>query len=141
MEKALAMVLEQGGAKKGKHLTFGRCQLLLQEHYSEPISLGSVKRLCIARNKRHRTSSWYLGLASVVSRTASKGFTVKFNPDKHWSAAFYRGLDALQYVCGRYITVINRDDQAGFRLGRAATLQGHCHIINGCHITGGSLPG
>lgn len=38
---------------------------------------------------------------------------MKYNLDQHWSAAFYRGLDALQLNDGTDILNINCDDQAG----------------------------
>ncbi len=38
----------------------------------------------------------YKGVAKVTSRRARKGFmlkyNLKYNPDAHWSAAFYRNL-------------------------------------------------
>ena len=42
-----------------------------------------------------------MGIAKVTSRRAKKGFNLRLNLDKHWSAAFYRGLNQLQYVDGR----------------------------------------
>ena len=48
---------------------------------------------------------------------------LKFNPDAHWSAALYNGLNHIQYKDGCNIVNINRDDAAGFRLDTMAT---HC---------------
>ena len=50
-----------------------------------------------------------------------KGSTIRYNPDKHWSFALYRALDALQLKDGTDIINKNRDDQAGFRLDTLAT--------------------
>jgi hypothetical protein len=52
----------------------------------------------------------------VTSRRARKGFTLRYNPDTHWSAALYRGLNSLQFTDGKDIVNINRDDASGFRL-------------------------
>ncbi len=41
---------------------------------------------------------------------------MRFNPDSHWSAAFYKGLNQLQHVDGRNFVNINSDDSTGFRL-------------------------
>ena len=57
----------------------------------------------------------YKGVARVTSRRARKGFTLRYNPDAHWSTAFYRSLN-LQFSDGKDTTNINRDDAAGFRL-------------------------
>jgi len=50
---------------------------------------------------------------------------LKFNPDAHWSAAFYAGLNYLQYKDGCNIVNVNRDDAAGFRLDTMATHRLH----------------
>ena len=47
---------------------------------------------------------------------ARKGFSLKYNPDSHWSAALYGGLDYIHYKDGTRIMNVGRDDQAGFRL-------------------------
>ena len=57
----------------------------------------------------------------MTNRRARKGFNLKFNPDEHWSCAFYKGLNKLQYTDGRNIVNINRDDAAGFRLDTLTT--------------------
>jgi len=48
----------------------------------------------------NRSSQRYKGVAKVVSRRARKGFTLKYNPDAHWSSALYRGLNLIQYTDG-----------------------------------------
>ena len=72
-------------------------------------------QLCIPRNKRRISAKRYQGLAQVTSYHCQKAFCLKFNPDSHWSAAFYKGLNELQYVDGRDLLNVNRDDAAGFR--------------------------
>ena len=52
----------------------------------------------------------------MTTRRARKGFTLKYNPDAHWSAAFYKGLNGIQLVDGRDMCLINRDDASGFCL-------------------------
>ena len=46
---------------------------------------------------------------------------MKFNPDSHWIGALYKGLNSLQYVDGRDLLNINRDDATGFRLDTLTT--------------------
>lgn len=50
-----------------------------------------------------------------------KGFTVRYNPDQHWSFSLYAGLDKLQHEDGCNVINIRRDDQAGFKLDTMAT--------------------
>ena len=52
---------------------------------------------------------------------ARKWFNLKLNPDDHWSAAFYKGLNQLQYINGTDMMNINRDDSTGFRLDTLTT--------------------
>lgn len=61
----------------------------------------------------------------VTSWRAHKGFQLQYNPDSHWSAAFYRSLNSLQYSDGRHILNVNRDDAAGFRLDILTTHKLH----------------
>lgn len=60
-----------------------------------------------------------------MSRRARKGFTLKYNPDAHWSSALYRGLNLIQYTDGVNILNINRDDASGFRLDTLSTHKQH----------------
>ena len=60
-------------------------------------------------------------MAKVITHRARKGFNLKFNPDAHWSASFYKGLNKLQYRDGVNILNINRDDATGFRLDTLTT--------------------
>ena len=64
-------------------------------------------------------------VANVVSRRAGKGFTLKYNPDAHWSSAMYCGLNLIQYTDGENILNINRDDASGFRLDTLSTHKQH----------------
>ncbi len=50
---------------------------------------------------------------------------IKYNPDAHWSSAFYRNLSLVQYTDGHSIININRDDASGFRLDTMATHKLH----------------
>ena len=79
----------------------------------------------MARNKRGKAAGHYKGLAKVTCRCTRKGFMLKFNPDAHWSAAFYAGLNYLQYKDGCNIVNANRDDAAGFCLDMMATHRLH----------------
>ena len=89
--------------------------------YGRNFSYGTVVQLCIARNRRHRSAQRYKGAAKITSRRSRKGFQLKINPDAHWSGALYRMLNALQYIDGKHIGNINRDDAASFRLDTMAT--------------------
>ena len=88
-------------------------------------------QLCVARNKRRQSAKRYKAVANLISRRARKGFTLRFNPDRHWSAALYRGLDALQLKDGTDILNINRDDQAGFPLDTLSTHSKHATLCIG----------
>ena len=77
------------------------------------------------RNKHKLSAKRYHGVARVTSRRARKGFTIKLNPDAHHSTAFYKELDYIQLKYGREKVVLNRDDQAGFRLDTTFTHKLH----------------
>lgn len=79
-------------------------------------SYGTVVELCVARNKFRKSSQQYKGVAKVTPRQARKGFTLRYNPDTHWSAALYRGLNALQFSDGKDVVNIDHNDASGFRL-------------------------
>lgn len=110
-----------GNRKVQKKPTFSRIKEHLEMVYNRKFGYSTVVELCVARNKRRKSSTRYRGLARVTCRRARKGFTLRYNPDQHWSAAFYRSLDALHLRDGNDILNINRDDQAGFRLDTLAT--------------------
>ena len=83
--------------------------------------MGLVVQLCIAHNKRRKSAICYKGLARIVSRRARKGFSLRYNPDSHWSSALYSGLNMIQLNDGLNVVNLGRDDQAGFRLDTMAT--------------------
>ena len=114
-----------GNTRVKEKVTYERVRQHLMKVYQRKLSYGSVVQLCIARNKRRKSASRYKGVANVTSRRARKGFQIKFNPDAHWSAAFYRGLNELQYTDGRNILNLNRDDASGFRLDTMITHRLH----------------
>ena len=97
----------------------------MEATYGRHFSYGTVIQLCVARNRHRASSKWYRGLAQVTSRRACKGFTLRFNPDAHWSAAFYRSLNILQYTDGRDICNVNRDAATGYRLDSLTTHHQH----------------
>lgn len=117
-----------GNRKIKKKATFRRIKEHLEIKYGRKISYGSVVQLCCARNKRRRSAARYHGLAKVVSKRARKGFTIRYNPDQHWSSSLYAGLDKLQHEDGCNIINIGRDDQAGFRLDTMATNKQHATL-------------
>ena len=61
-------------------------------------------------------------------RHARKGFSLKSNPDDHWSSALYRSLDYIQYKDGCNIMNVGRDNQSGFCLDTMATSKQHATI-------------
>ena len=65
----------------------------------------------------------------VTTHRARKGFTLRYNPDSHWSAAFYRGLNSIQLRDGRDICFVNRDDAAGFRLDTLTTCKQYAQPV------------
>ena len=97
----------------------------MEDKYHRKFSYGTVVELCVARNKRRKAALRYCGVAQVTCRRARKGFILKYNPDVHWSSAFYRILNKLQYTDGRNIVNLNRDDASGFRLDTMATHRLH----------------
>ena len=110
-----------GNRKLGKKVTFHTIQAHLEAKYHRKISYGTVVQLCIPRNKRCKSAVRYKGLAEVMQRRVRKGFTLKYNPDSHWSAALYRSLDHIQYKDGTRMINVGRDDQAGFRVDTLST--------------------
>ena len=101
--------------------TYKGIRLHLQIVYKRKVSYGTIVQLCIPRNKCRLSAKRYRGVAKVTSRRARKGFTLKFNPDAHWSCALYKGLNQLQYTDGKDLFILNRDDATGFRLNTLTT--------------------
>ena len=110
-----------GNTKIKEKVTYEKIRQHLQNEYHRNFSYGTVIQLCVPRNKRRQSSKRYKSVAKVTSRRARKGFNLKFNPDEHWSGAFYKGLNKLQYTDGADMVNINRDDATGFRLDTLTT--------------------
>ena len=106
-------------------VTYDRIRQHLQDVYGRHFSYGTVVELCVARNRKRRSALRYKGVAQVTSRRARKGFQLKYNPDNHWSAALYKGLNFCQFTDGAQILNLNRDDAAGFRLDTLSTHRLH----------------
>jgi len=124
-----------GNKSVGQKVTYQRIREHLQAVYNCTFSYGTVVQLCVARNKRRKSASYYKGVARVTSRRARKGFQLKFNPDNHWRASLYKGLNWVQYSDGRNIVNINQDDVAGFRLDTLTThRQHHSPVVRGHEI-------
>lgn len=105
-----------GERRRGKKVTYKSIQAHLEEKYNTKIGYGSIVQLCYARNKRRLSTKRYQNVAKITCRRARKGFSVRINPDAHWSCALYRGLDYIQLKEGSNKVLLNRDDQSGFRL-------------------------
>lgn len=119
------VVTFDGNRKRGPKASYKRIQEHLKQKYqTNKISYGTVVQLCTIRNKRKLSAKRYKGVAKVTCRRSRKGFNIKYNPDAHWSCAFYKALDVLQLADGRNKVLINRDDQAGFRLDTTYTHKG-----------------
>ena len=118
-----------GNANIKDKVTYKKIQAHLEKVYSRKFAYGTVVELCVARNKRRRSSKRYRGLAKVTTRRARKGFSLRFNPDSHWSASFYKELNKLEYIDGRNILNVNRDDATGFRLDTLTTCKQHANPV------------
>jgi hypothetical protein len=90
-----------GNAKTGPRVTFKRIQEHLQQKYNTKLGYGTVVQLCVVRNKHRLSARRYKGVARITCRRARKGFSVKMNPDSHWSNAVYKGLDEFQLKDGQ----------------------------------------
>lgn len=92
-----------GNANLKCKVTHEKIRKHLENVFQRTFSYGTVIELCIPRNRRRRSAKRYRGLANVTTRRARKGFNLKLNPDTHWSASFYKGLNKLQYEDGAEI--------------------------------------
>ncbi len=119
-----------GNLKRGQKVTYKRIEKYVEEKYHTRISYGTVVQLCVVRNKRRISAKRYRGLAKVTCRRARKGFTVKLNPDSHYCSALYRNLDYIQLQNGNDKLILNRDDQARYRLYTTYTHWGHKSIFH-----------
>ena len=114
-----------GNIRLREKVTYERIRAYLCKRYNRHFSYGTVVQLCVARNKHRKSSQRYKGVAQVTTRRARKGFNLRYNPDAHWSASFYKGLNMMQYTDGTWIVNINRDDASGVRLYTLATCKQH----------------
>lgn len=110
-----------GNSHLPQKVTYERIRQHLQSVYKRHFGYGTIVQLCVARNKRHLSSQRYQGVANVTTRRARKGFSLRYNPDSHWSASMYKGLNDIQLRDSRDLCIINRDDAAGFRLDTLTT--------------------
>ena len=130
-----------GNTKLPMKVTYGRIKTHVEEVYQRSFSYGTIVQLCVPRNRRRCSAKRYQGVAKVTTRRARKGFTLRYNPDSHWSGSLYKGLDVIQYQDGRDIVNINRDDSSGFRLDTLTTNKQYSvidgitvHVRNPNHI-------
>ena len=114
-----------GYQKRGPKVTYQRIQKHLEQKYGTKISYGTVVQLSVIRNKRRISSKRYKGVARVTCRRARKGFSIRLNPDAHWSCAMYSMLDHVQLTNGKDKLILNRDDASGFRLDTTTTHKQH----------------
>ena len=121
-----------GNRRLSNKVTYSRIKEHLEKDYNTTFSYGTVVQLDVAGNKGRKSSKNYKGLARVTFRCTSKGFTIRYNPDQHWSSVLYPGLDYIQYVDGTGKVILNWDDQAGFRLDSLATHGKHTTL---CYTT------
>ena len=130
-------ILNFNGNTRVKHkVTYELIRQHLIEVYKHNFSFGTVVQLCVARNRRRLSSKRYKGVAKVTSRCARKGFMLKYNPDAHWSSAFYCNLNFIQFTDGRHILNVNRDDASGFRLDTMITHRlHHTPMVQGSEST------
>ena len=84
-----------GNANLKDKVTYTKIQEHLTKVYDRKFGYGTVVELCVPRNKHRRSAKRYRGLANVTTRCARKGFNLRMNPDAHWSAALYKGLNDL----------------------------------------------
>ena len=114
-----------GHTKHGPKLTYKRIKAHLEEKYGTKFAYGNVVQLCSVHNRRKLSRKCYWGAAQIVSRKARKGFDVKLNVDAKWSSSMYKILDYIQLRNGLDKVVVNRDDDAGFRLDSTFTHKQH----------------
>ena len=62
-----------------ENVTYNRIREHLQELYGHHFSYSTIVHLCVARNKRRKSTKNYRCLAKVTTRRARKGFTLKDN--------------------------------------------------------------
>lgn len=103
--------------KKEKGITFKDLTEKLSAHYGEKISYGTVVHLCVPRNKRRLSSKRYKGVANVKYQKPRKGLI---------SSLILIQSEVVRCTSAwanskRHILLLNRDNQAGFRLDSTYT--------------------
>ena len=63
---------------------------------------------CVLHAKTPQICKEVLWNCSCDYKASSKG--LKYNPDAHWSSAFYKGLNKLQHTDHINAVTLNRDD-------------------------------
>ena len=105
--------------------------------YKYHFSYGSVVQVCVAHNMRHKSAQRYKGMVKVTTRRARKGFQLKYNPDFHWSNAFYSGLNLCNWEMVLTLQLLTEmiHDASGLRLDSLTThKQYRAPSIVGCDI-------
>ena len=123
-----------GDVKDKKRVTFSKIREKLKEHFGREFSYGTVVQLCCVRHKRRLSRKRYKGVANVRFQKARKGFYLKYNPDYKWSRSMYKLLSQLQCDSSNMV-LLNRDDQAGFRLDSTYTHKSHGNLSTAATIT------
>ena len=89
-----------GNVKQGQKVTYKRIKQHLEEKYNTTFGYGTIVQLSVVKNKRRFHAKGYKGVAHITCRRARKGFSLRFNPDAHWSCSLYKGPDKIQLQDG-----------------------------------------
>lgn len=89
-----------GNVKQGQKVTYKRIKQQLEEKYNTTFGYGTIVQLSVVKNKRRFHAKGYKGVAHITCRRARKGFSLRFNPDAHWSCSLYKGPDKIQLQDG-----------------------------------------
>jgi hypothetical protein len=81
----------------GQRVSYGRIKKHLEEKYATKFRYVTIVQLCVARNRRRISAKQYKGIAKITCRKSRKGFSIKFNPDAHYSTAMYHSLGYLYF--------------------------------------------
>lgn len=77
-----------GNVKQGQKVTYKRIKQHLEEKYNTTFSYGTIVQLSVVKDKRRLSAKRYKGVARITCRRARKGFSLRFNPNAHWSCSF-----------------------------------------------------
>ena len=94
------MLTFDGNLKQGQKVTYKRIKQHLEQKYNTTFSYGTIVQLSVVKNKRRLSAKRYKGVARITCRRARKGFSLRYNPDAHWSCSLYKGLDKIQLQDG-----------------------------------------